>query len=116
MTKYKTVDEYIQAQPKDIADRLTSIRKLFHKVLPETEESIRYELPAFTVGGEHLYISGYTHHIGMYPMYGIPELDEQLSPYRGEGTKDALHFKHTEPLPLDLIEKIIITKDSKGKS
>jgi uncharacterized protein YdhG (YjbR/CyaY superfamily) len=113
MTKYSTVDEYINAQPAEIQERLTLIRSIFHKVLADTEESMRYDMPAFTVGGYHLYMSSYKNHIGMYPMYGIPELDEKMLPYRGKGTKDALHFKHSEPLPLELIEEIILAKDSK---
>lgn len=116
MTKYTDTDEYIQAQPKEVAERLTAIRKLFHKVLPDTQESIRYDMPAFTVGDYHLYMSAYKNHIGMYPMYGIPELDEEMLPYRGKGTKDSMYFKHDEPLPLDLIEKIIIAKASKKDS
>lgn len=114
MTKPSTVDEYINAQPSEIAERLRTIRKIFHKVLPHTKESIRYDMPAFTVGGYHLYMSAYKEHIGMYPMYGIPELDEKMLPYRGKGTKDALHFKHTEPLPLELIEEIIRAKENKN--
>lgn len=114
MTKYATIDEYINAQPEQVASRLTAIREIFHKVLPNTEESMRYDMPAFTVGGYHLYMSGYKNHIGMYPMYGIPELDAAMLPFRGKGTKDALHFKHSEPLPLELIEKIIIAKNSKN--
>jgi uncharacterized protein YdhG (YjbR/CyaY superfamily) len=113
MTKYSTVDEYINAQPAEIQERLNQIRSIFHKVLANTEESMRYDMPAFTVGGYHLYMSAYKNHIGMYPMYGIPELDEKMLPYRGKGTKDALHFKHSEPLPLELIEEIILAKDSK---
>ncbi len=111
MTKYDNIDLYIQAQESDVAERLTAIRKLFHEVLPDTEESMRYDMPAFTVGGYHLYMSAYKNHIGMYPMYGISELDEKMLPYRGKGTKDALHFKHSEPLPIDLIKQIIIAKD-----
>lgn len=110
MGKYTTIDQYISDQPKGVAERLTAIRKLFHRVLPDTEESIRYDMPAFTVGDDHLYMSGYKNHIGLYPMYGISELDQELLPYRGKDTKDALHFKHSEALPLDLIEKIIIAK------
>lgn len=112
MTHYSTVDEYIMKHPLEVRERLTLIRALFHKVLPHTEESIRYDMPAFTVGGHHLYLSAYKNHIGMYPMYGIPELNEALLPYRGVGTKDALHFKHSAPLPLELIEKIIISKNA----
>lgn len=113
MKHYQNVDEYIASQPADVAKRLKEIRTLFHATLPDTEESIRYDMPAFTVGGYHLYMAAYKNHIGMYPMYGIPELNEAMEPFRGKGTKDALHFKHTEPLPLELIKKIIIAKDQK---
>lgn len=113
MTTAKTIDEYIALQTPETSQRLSEIRALFHKLLPETKESISYQIPAFTVGSHRLYISAYKNHIGMYPMYGIPELDELILPYRGQGTKDALHFKHTEPIPLDVIEKIIIAKSQK---
>jgi uncharacterized protein YdhG (YjbR/CyaY superfamily) len=112
MTKYDSVDVYIDTQPPEIAVRLASIRELFHAVLPNTEESIRYDMPAFKVGGDHLYMSAYKNHIGMYPMYGISELDSEMLPYRGKGTKDALHFSHIDQLPLDLIRKIIIAKNN----
>jgi uncharacterized protein YdhG (YjbR/CyaY superfamily) len=112
MSQFKSIDEYIAAQSAEVAERLSAIRALFHKILPDTEESIRYDLPAFTVGGYHLYMSAYKYHVGIYPMYGIPQLDEQMAPYRGKGTKDALHFKHSEPIPMDLIEKIIRAKAS----
>lgn len=114
MPTFTTIDDYISAQPADIAGRLTTIRQLFYKVVPDTTESIRYNMPAFTVGSDHLYMSSYKSHIGLYPMYGIAELDDMMLPYRGKGTKDALHFKHTEPLPLELIEKIIRAKQSKA--
>jgi len=113
MSTYTTVDEYIQSQPAEVAERLSAIRALFHKLLPDTKESISYNIPAFTVGSDKLYIAGYAHHVGMYPMYGIPELDAKILPYRGEGTKDSLHFQNTEPLPLELIEEIITTKADK---
>lgn len=113
--KSQLIDEYIAAQSSDVAKRLAEIRSVFHKTLPDTEESIRYNMPAFTVGKYHLYMAAYKEHIGMYPMYGIAELDGQMLPYRGKDTKDALHFKHDQPLPLDLIEKIIVAKNQRYK-
>ena len=113
MTKYSTVDEYIHAQPSDIASRLSTIRNLFHEVVPDTKESISYDMPAFTVGTHRLYIGAYNTHIGMYPMYGGSELDEQMLPYRGSGTKNALHFRHSEELPIDLIRAIITSEHRK---
>jgi len=109
MTKFTTVNEYIKAQPQAAADRLTAIRELFHEVLPESKESISYDIIAFSFGRQRLYFSGYKDHIGMYPLSeDIPELNVALAPYRGKGTKNALHFKHTQPLPLDVIKQIIL--------
>ena len=112
MSQYKNIDEYIASQEREIAKRLSEIRALFHEILPTTEESIRYDMPAFKVGGDHLYMSAYKNHIGMYPMYGISTLDNEMEQFRGKGTKDALHFKHSEPLPMPLIKKIIIAKSA----
>lgn len=107
MPKYTNTDEYIKAQPKAVAEQLTAIRELFHNAIPGTKESIRYDMPAFTVGDYHLYMAGYKNHIGMYPVYGIDALQKEMQPYRGKDTKDAIHFKHNEPLPLELIRKSI---------
>ena len=111
MTTYKSVDEYIAAQPREIAERLEQVRSIFHEVLDNTQESIRYDMLAFAIGERYLYVGAYKNHIGMYPMYGIPKFDKAMAPYRGKGTKDALHFKHTEPIPYELIEQIIIAKE-----
>ena len=113
MSKSKEVDAYFQLQPAEVQERLLTIRELFHSTLPDTKESIRYQIAAFSVGKDYLYISAYKNHIGMYPMYDISELDKDMLPYRGLGTKDALHFKHNQPLPIDLIRKIITAKSTK---
>lgn len=110
MAKITTIDDYIAAQPSEIAARLSEIRAIFHALVPEVVESISYGIPAFKIGKERLYISGYKNHIGMYPMYGITELDAEIANYRGKGTKDALHFMHDQPLPTELIKKIITAK------
>lgn len=113
MTTAKNIDEYIAAQTPETAQRLSDIRNVFHELLPDTVESISYQIPAFTVGSHKLFMSAFKNHIGMYPMYGIPELDKDIEAYRGVGTKDSLHFKHTEPIPIELIKKVIIAKSQK---
>lgn len=110
MVKLDTVDKYIDAQPPEVSARLTQIRELFNRLLPDAKESISYGIPTFTFGKERLYISAFKNHIGMYPMLGLSELEKDLLPYLGQGTKASLHFKHSEPLPIDLIEKIIVAR------
>lgn len=103
------VDNYIQQFEPAVQKRLTALRKLFFEVLPDTEESIRYKMPAYTVGTYHLYFAAYKKHIGFYPV-GLTEIEKELSIYRAKNTKDTLHFAHDKPLPLALIKKIIQLK------
>lgn len=110
MATHTTIDGYVNDQPKEVAERLQTIRELFHKVLPDTKESISYQIPAFTCGKHTLYISGYKHHIGMYPIHSVEGLDKDMEPYKGGDAKASLHFKHSEPLPVKLIEDIIKAK------
>jgi uncharacterized protein YdhG (YjbR/CyaY superfamily) len=111
--KPKDIEAYISAFPENIKLRLTQIREAIKKAVPAAEESIRYGMPAFKLNKEHIYISAYKNHIGMYPMYGLESLEEELALYRGKGTKDALHFSHDQELPLKLIKKVVTIKASR---
>lgn len=104
------VEQYISKAAPEIQSRLESLRQLFFEVLPDTEESIRYNMPAFKVGKYHLYFAAYKDHIGFYPVYGLAEIEEEIFPYRAKNTKDSLHFPHDKPLPLELLKKIIRMK------
>ncbi len=108
------VEKYIAQFEPEIKERLNVLRQLFFEVVPGTEESVRYKMPAFTVGKEHLYFAAYKKHIGFYPVYGLTEMEEQLTPFRAKGTKDSLHFPHNKPLPVELIKEIIRLKGEKG--
>jgi uncharacterized protein YdhG (YjbR/CyaY superfamily) len=71
-------------------------------------------MPAYKVGKHHLYFAAYKNHIGMYPVYGLGELENKLKAYRGKNTKDSIHFLHSEALPIELIESIIIEKSKQN--
>lgn len=104
------VTQYISGFEPEIQTRLNALRALFHEELPGTEESIRYQMPAFTVGKRHLYFAAYKKHIGFYPVYGLKELLPEIDNYKAPKTKDTLHFLHDQPLPLELVRKIIRLK------
>jgi uncharacterized protein YdhG (YjbR/CyaY superfamily) len=108
------VEKYIAQFEPEIKDRLNVLRQLFFEVVPDTEESIRYKMPAFKVGKHHLYFAAYKKHIGFYPVYGLTEIEELITPYRAKGTKDSLHFPHSKPLPVELIKEIIRLKGERG--
>jgi uncharacterized protein YdhG (YjbR/CyaY superfamily) len=104
------IEHYISQFEPHIQSRLRSLRQLFFKVYPNSVESIRYNIPGYKVGNHHLYFAAYRAHIGFYPVYGMAELEEELSPYRAKRTKDSLHFPNNKPLPIDLVRKIIEQK------
>lgn len=105
-----TVDAYIANFDAIIQERLTELREVFLKSLPQAEESIRYKMPAYKVGKHHLYFAAYKKHIGFYPVYANSNLEQEIKPFRAKGTKDSLHFLHSQPLPIELITKIILLK------
>ena len=104
------VEKYTQQFEPDVQEKLSALRRLFFEVLPNTEESIRYKMPAFKVGKHYLYFAAYKKHIGFYPVYGLTEIEEEVSNYRAKKTKDSLHFMLDKPLPIELIKKIITLK------
>lgn len=104
------VEKYIdQFEPK-IQQKLNELRQIFFDIYPNIEESIRYKIPAFKVGKTYLYFAAYEKHIGFYPIYGLESIENELAAYRAKNTKASLHFKIDAPLPLGLLEKIIILK------
>ncbi len=109
------IEKYISQFEPDVQEKLNAIRQIFFEVLPDTEESIRYNIPAFKVGNHHLYFAAYTKHIGFYPVYGLVEIEDKLSKYRAAKTKDTLHFMLDKPLPIELIQEIIRLKSTLKK-
>ena len=72
----------------------------------QAKEVISYKMPAFTQGGILVYFAAFKAHIGLYPpVRGDAALEKELAPYAGE--KGNLRFPLDEPVPLDLIERIV---------
>ncbi len=100
------MDEYIHDFPEDVQERLEKIRQTVHRVAPEANETISYQIPTFKLDGRFLvYFAAFTDHISMYPIPpGYPAFNKKISPYiRGKGT---LQFPLNEPLPVELVEEI----------
>ena len=63
-------------------------------------------MPAFRGHGILVYFAAFKNHIGIFPpIKGGARLDEALARYRGP--KGNLRFQLDEPLPYDLIERIV---------
>lgn len=101
-----SISEYIAAFPPPVRAILERIRQTVRNGAPGAEETISYRMPAFRLGGILLYFAAFKSHIGIYPpVSGDPSLERALSPYAGP--KGNLKFPLNQPLPYDLIARII---------
>jgi uncharacterized protein YdhG (YjbR/CyaY superfamily) len=100
------IDEYIALFSPDVQSILKKIRMTIRKAAPQAEERISYRMPAFFQGGILVYFAAFKKHIGMYPpVDGDEKLNKELSRYRGP--KGNLQFPLDEPMPFDLIRRIV---------
>jgi uncharacterized protein YdhG (YjbR/CyaY superfamily) len=115
-TDYKSIDEYHQVFPSEVQERLQSIRAVVHKVAPEAEEVISYQIPCFKYKGYLVYYSAYPKHISLsYPFSQelLESFQEELKKYKV--SKSAIQFPHSAPLPLILIEQIIAFRKNENE-
>ena len=107
MNKPVSVDAYIATFPEETQKALEQLRALIRQTAPAAEESISYAMPAYKLNGKPLvYFGGYPNHIGFYATpSGHSSFQEELSKYK-QG-KGSVQFPLSEPLPEDLIRRIV---------
>lgn len=107
MISYKNIDEYINSFPKNIQEKLQTIRKIANEIVPNGEEAIKYGMPTIRISGKNLvHFAAFKNHIGLYPTpSAITEFDKELLSYKT--SKGAIQFPSDKDLPIKLIEKII---------
>jgi uncharacterized protein YdhG (YjbR/CyaY superfamily) len=101
-----TIDAYIASFPEDIQDILEQLRSVIRDAAPAAKETISYSMPAFALHGILVYFAACKKHIGFYPTSsGMQTFQEELSAYGC--SKGAVRFPLDEPLPLDLIRRVV---------
>lgn len=104
--KPASVDEYIARFPRSVQDRLRQVRAAIQTNAPDARESISYGMPAYKRNGPLVYFAGFEKHIGLYATpTGHRRFARELSRYK-QG-KGSVQFPLDEPLPLDLIARIV---------
>ncbi|MES2765815.1 MAG: DUF1801 domain-containing protein [Bacteroidota bacterium] len=102
----KNIDEYIAQQPVGIREQLEQIREVVRQAAPEAEEMISYMMPTFKQDGVLVHFAAFKNHIGLYPApRAIEVFKKELSVYKG--AKGTVQFPLDEPLPLELIRRIV---------
>lgn len=117
-----TVDEFIQAAPKEAQSKLHQMRATIRACAPGAVEGLKYGLPAFSYKRILVVYAAHSQHIGFYPTpSGVSAFKKELSKYKT--AKGSIQFPLEKPLPLPLIRKITtfrvresLQKDGKWKT
>ena len=111
----ETVDEYINSQAAPFKKTLTELRELILSVAPEAKEMISYRVPCFKY---HYMLVGIGVNKKFCSLYAMntalqKELKEDLKGLRISGS--TIHFIPGEPLPKNLIKKIVRFKKKQNE-
>ncbi len=103
---FSSIDEYIATFPEAVQSILQEMRAAIQAAAPDAQEKISYQMPTFAQKGNLVHFAAWKNHIGFYPASsGIAVFEDELTGY--ERTKGAIHFPINQPLPLDLIRRIV---------
>ena len=105
--KFTSINEYVSTLPENVQKAMSEIIAAIKARVPNAEEHISYNMPAFKVNGEYfVHFSAWKNHIGMYPIpAGNEAFQKQIEQYRS--AKSSLNFPLDKPMPIKLIEKFI---------
>ena len=105
------IDEYLDRLDEPKRSTLRRLRHDILAVIPDAEECISYAVPGFKVAGKTVAgFAAFKNHLSYLPHSGsvFPELAEALAGYKK--SSGALRFPVDEPLPLELVEKLIAVR------
>lgn len=116
-TKFTSIDQYIATFPPTTQRILQQLRESIKKTVPEAIEAISYNIPTFKLSGKNLvHFAAFENHLGLYATpTGHAAFEDELSKYK-QG-KGSVQFPLSEPLPIDLITRIVtfrVTEVSAG--
>ncbi len=107
-TNYQTIDDYIAAADEGVQQILQEIRRRTAAAVPDAQETISYQMPAFKRKHVFFYFAAFKQHIGIYPPVRDPELAAEVAPFANE--KGNLRFALNRPIPYDLITRIAVSQ------
>jgi uncharacterized protein YdhG (YjbR/CyaY superfamily) len=106
--KASPIDDYLRGVPEDRRSALEDLRAKIRSVVPDSEECIRYGMPAFRVrGGVVAGFQATKNGCSYYPFSGSTLATVARFAGAYDQTKSALHFSPGKPLPLALVRRLI---------
>jgi uncharacterized protein YdhG (YjbR/CyaY superfamily) len=107
----KEVDQHLAKIPEPQRSTLKALRKVIREAIPEAQEVISYGFPGYKLNGKIICgFDAFKNHCSFFPHSSlvIPELSQELVNYKT--SKGALQFGIDQPLPKNLVRKLINTR------
>lgn len=104
-----SVDQYLKTVPIQALPYLNELRQLIKEILPDANEVISYGVIGYKLDTKRarVFVAGWHDHVSIYPVPKDTDLQALLKPYiKGKGT---LWFDINKPLPLELINKTVMS-------
>jgi len=102
------IDEYLDTLDEPKRATLTRLRETILAIVPDAEQCISYGVPAFKLQGKTIAgFAAFKSHLSYLPHSGsvIRKLPEETEGYAS--TKGSLHFPVDQPLPENLVNKLL---------
>ncbi|CAN5243735.1 iron chaperone [soil metagenome] len=107
-TKPKSVDDYLEAAPKDQRAALLKLRETIKKAAPKATEGLSYGLVGFKHNGKPLvHFAYWKDHFAIYGSFDAHAAE--LKDY-DQSHKGTIRFPRDEPLPYRLVAKMVKTR------
>lgn len=103
--KPATVDAYLEAVPDAQRPSLERLRAIIRDELPEAEETLKYGIPTFKLGGYVVSFAAFKGHCSLFPGHTVKEFAQELAGFKvANGT---IQFREGKELPEDLVRRIV---------
>jgi uncharacterized protein YdhG (YjbR/CyaY superfamily) len=106
-TSVTSVEEYMAALPALAVLATVELRSIIRSELPDAVEVISYGIPTFKLGKPVVAFGGWNDFCSLYTLSGdtLAQFEHEIQAY--DSQKSTLRFKFDQPLPVDLIRRII---------
>jgi uncharacterized protein YdhG (YjbR/CyaY superfamily) len=102
-------EAYISSFPNQTRSLLTEVYETCKDLMPKAKEILGYVMSCFALKQNMVYFAAFKNHIGFYPTaLGVRAFEEELVGLKF--SKGAIQFSLDNPIPKELIQKIVLCR------